>query len=93
MSVDFTALTVGTKIWNSAWPKTTYLVIADLNRKVEAQALQHQGVNPPYLAEPTVRKIIIHQEIGTLVYEDIWKANQTALLDVGWTLIEPGTEH
>jgi len=85
----FADLEIGTKIWNSAWPATTYLVITELNNKAEARALQQDGNHPPYLKEPTVRKIILHQEFGETTQEENWITNQTALLDQNWTLTEP----
>lgn len=87
--MDFAQLSLGTKIWNTSWPKTTYLIITTLNKNGEAKSLQVQGVHPPYLSEPTVSKILIHQEVNGMTLESIWITNQSALLDPNWTLIDP----
>lgn len=89
--MDFAPLEIGTKIWNTSWPNTTYLTIEKISQQQEARSLQCQGVNPPFLAEPTIRKIIIHQEIDGTIQENIWVTNQSALLDPNWTLTDPRT--
>ena len=87
--MDFAQLAIDTKVWNTAWPNTTYLVIVPINQLQEATYLRYQGAQQPLLAEPAKRKIMIYQEINGTVVKQNWITNQTALLDQNWTLTEP----
>ena len=87
--MDFSNITLNTKIWNTTWGNKAYLQVEaiDAPQDMQAKWLQLQA-GQPGLAVPT-KELFLYTVSTSGVARTAWLTGQAALLDPNWTLTDP----